>query len=81
MAFSSPYDQTSDKYGNKLFGPKDYVPIFKKFGVTAVVRLNNKTYEQSGFTQNDINHHDLFFTDGTAPTLEIVDRFLDIAEK
>jgi hypothetical protein len=40
-----------------LFSPKDYVPIFKKLGVTAVVRLNNKTYESSGFTNNGIKHN------------------------
>ncbi len=61
---------------NKLFAPKDYVPIFKKLGVTMVIRLNNKTYEASGFTNNGIKHHDLFFTDGTAPSLQIVDKFL-----
>ena len=45
-----------------------------------VIRLNNKTYEASGFTNNGIKQHDLFFTDGTAPSLSIVDQFLDIVE-
>ena len=54
---------------NKLFSPKDYIPIFKKLGVTMVIRLNNKTYEASGFTNNGIKHQDLFFTDGTAPSI------------
>lgn len=52
---------------NKLFSPKDYVPIFKKLGVTMVIRLNNKTYDASGFTKNGIKHHDMIFPDGTAP--------------
>ena len=81
VGFSSPYDQTHDKYGNKLFSPKDYVPIFKKLGVTAVIRLNNKTYDAAGFTKNGVKHHDLFFTDGTAPNIQIVDQFLDIVEE
>lgn len=63
-----------------MFTPKDYVPIFKKLGVTMVIRLNNKTYDAAGFTNNGIKHHDLFFTDGTAPSLPIVDQFLDIVE-
>jgi cell division cycle 14 len=46
-----------------------------------VLRLNNKTYDAAGFTNNGIKHYDLFFTDGTAPSLEIVDKFLNIAEK
>lgn len=46
-----------------------------------VIRLNNKTYEADGFIKNGIKHHDLFFTDGTAPSLQIVEQFLSIAEK
>ena len=37
IAFSGPLNVT-DKYGS--FTPDDYVPIFKKFGVNLVVRLN-----------------------------------------
>lgn len=46
-----------------------------------VIRLNNKTYEADGFTKNGIKHQDMCFTDGTAPSLEIVNNFLDIVEK
>lgn len=45
-----------------------------------VIRLNNKTYEASGFTNNGIKQQDMFFTDGTAPSIEIVNKFLDIVE-
>ena len=37
ISFSGPLNVT-DKYGS--FTPEDYVPIFKKMGVTMVVRLN-----------------------------------------
>ena len=37
-----------------------------------VIRLNNKTYDAAGFTKEGIKHHDLYFTDGTAPSIEIV---------
>lgn len=47
------------------------MPIFKKLGVTMVIRLNNATYEAKGFTNNGIKHHDLFFTDGTPPPPDI----------
>jgi cell division cycle 14 len=46
-----------------------------------VIRLNNKTYDSIGFINNGIKHHDLFFTDGTAPSLPIVEQFLDLVEK
>jgi cell division cycle 14 len=55
-----------------LFTPKDYVPIFKKLGVTAVVRLNNQTYNSAQFKEAGIRHHELYFTDGTCPPKEIV---------
>ena len=67
VAFSSPYDQKTDKYGNRIYTPQDYVPIFKKLGVKVVIRLNNKTYDPSDFIKGNIKHHDLIFTDGTAP--------------
>lgn len=41
-----------------------------------VIRLNNKTYDASGFINNGIKHHDLIFTDGTAPDPAVVDKFL-----
>lgn len=43
VAFSGPLNVT-DKYGS--FTPEDYVPIFKKMGVTLVVRLNKPQYER-----------------------------------
>jgi cell division cycle 14 len=46
-----------------------------------VIRLNNKTYQANDFVKAGIKHEDLFFTDGTAPPADIVDKFLDIVEK
>jgi cell division cycle 14 len=65
---------------NRTFTPSDYVPTFKKLGVTTVVRLNNKTYESEDFKKKGICHHDLYFPDGSVPSLEIVHKFIDIAE-
>lgn len=48
--------------------------------VTAVVRLNYKEYDENVFKQNGIAHYNLYFDDGTAPPLNIVDKFLKIAE-
>lgn len=57
------------------------MPIFKKLGVTSVVRLNNHTYNANDFKEQNIKHIDLFFTDGTCPPKEIVDKFLALAEE
>ena len=66
--------------GVKLFTPEDYIPIFSKFEVGTVVRLNKKEYDRTIFTQANIKHYDLYFMDGSAPSESILRRFLDIAE-
>ena len=54
---------------DRTFTPHDYAPIFKKLGVKAVVRLNNKTYDANDFIKNNINHKELYFPDGSVPSL------------
>jgi cell division cycle 14 len=80
IAFSGPSDAPRDAEGYRRFTPEDYVPIFKKFGVTNVVRLNNKQYEGERFKKNGIKHTDLYFLDGSCPSDEIIENFLRICE-
>jgi len=61
--------------GYTTHAPEAYLPYFKRSGVTAVVRLNNKLYEASRFTSAGIAHFDLFFADGGTPTDDIVQRW------
>jgi cell division cycle 14 len=63
-----------------MWTPKEYVPVFKKLGVTTVIRLNNKTYDENIFKKAGIAHHDLFFVDGSCPPPEIAATFLEITE-
>jgi cell division cycle 14 len=81
MAFSGPSDKPKDPDGYRRFTPEDYVPIFKKFGVTMVIRLNNKQYDEERFKKNGIKHTDLYFLDGSTPSDEIIERFLKICEQ
>jgi cell division cycle 14 len=46
LAFSGPSSKSTDPEGYKTFTPEDYVPIFKKKGVTMVMRLNKKQYDK-----------------------------------
>lgn len=55
-----------------MFTPNDYIPIFKKLGVTTVVRLNNKTYDSNDFIKKGIKHKDLYFPDGSVPPMDLV---------
>ncbi|KAA6370976.1 MAG: putative Dual specificity protein phosphatase CDC14A, partial [Streblomastix strix] len=58
---------------------KDTSTIFD-WGITAVVRLNNKLYDRMKFVNNGIQHYELYFDDGSVPSWELVQKFLSIAE-
>jgi cell division cycle 14 len=66
VAFSTPVDGAQP--GDLNFSPDYYVPIFKKLGVTMVIRLNTKEYDAEKFVKKGIKHLDMFFNDGTCPT-------------
>ncbi len=81
LAFSSPSNTQYDQDGYRTFTPEDYSPIFKKLGIGLVVRLNKETYDAKKFLRSGIKHMDLFFPDGSVPKQEIIDTFLEAAEK
>lgn len=60
---------------------EDYVPIFRRLGITCVIRFNKKCYDRRRFTESGIKHFDLFYEDGGNPTEEILQRFLRICEE
>lgn len=67
---------------NKLrtYTPEDYVPVFKKFNITLVIRLNKPQYDARAFEQGGIKHMELYFLDGSTPSKEIVDKFINVVE-
>lgn len=77
LAFSGPASSKVDIYS---FTPEDYISLFKKWGVSAVVRFNKKAYDRRRFTDAGINHYDLYFVDGGLPSDAILKKFLDICE-
>lgn len=64
----------------RTYTPEDYIPIFRKFNITLVIRLNKPQYEARVFEAAGIRHLDLYFIDGSTPSREIVDKFLNIVE-
>jgi cell division cycle 14 len=64
-----------------LHTPETYFKYFQHCNVTTVVRLNKKRYNASSFIEAGFNHKDLFFVDGSSPTLTIVKQFLKISEE
>ena len=81
LAFSSPSSKEYDEEGYRTYTPQDYCPIFKEMGINLVVRLNKPSYDKKIFEKNGINHRDLYFLDGSTPSDEIVEHFLDLVEK
>ena len=81
LAFSGPHGTRSYANGYSLFTPEDYISYFKTNNIQAVIRLNKKMYDKRQFTSHGLSHHDLFFVDGSNPSITIVDSFLDICEQ
>jgi len=61
--------------------PEDYVPYFKKRNVTLVVRLNKSSYDGRKFSNNGIEHMELYFVDGSNPPDHILAKFLTKCEE
>ena len=80
LAFASPSPTTIEHDEFKSWTPENYASLFHRLGITAVVRLNNQTYDSSRFTNLGIRHYDLYFLDGSTPSEEIIQQFLTIAE-
>ena len=66
--------------GYPLHAPEAYLQYFRRHRVTDVVRLNRKLYDGRRFEEAGLQHHDLYFLDGTTPSDIITRRFLHICE-
>ena len=78
MAFSCPALTARDEEGWKQCTPENYVPLFKKWGITAVVRLNQKTYDGERFRRNGVKLYELHFSDGGCPSDYLIQKFFEI---
>ena len=85
VAFKGPVDLGGDLYrddkrGLRSFSPEFYAGVFKDYGVTAVVRLNEPRYDGQRFVESGMVFHDLEFDDCTAPPATIADEFVRLAD-
>ena len=78
-AFPGPTTSAYEIRFQRRFSPMHYVPLFKKLRVSCVVRLNEKCYPPTSFTQHGLHHIDLPFPDGSAPPFAVAKSFLDLA--
>lgn len=79
LAFASPYS-TNNIQGFHVCTPTDIVPKFKELGITHIIRLNNKTYDEKIFVNAGLIHSELYFPDGTNPPPDILNKFLNIID-
>jgi cell division cycle 14 len=73
IAFAGPHathEMTPGGYHSLC--PDDYIPYFKRKNVTLVVRLNKKYYDAKRFTNQGIDHVDMYFIDGSNPPEHIL---------
>jgi protein-tyrosine phosphatase len=81
VAFAGPHRTRQGQDGYPQLTPEDYFPIWKKYNVSTIVRLNRKMYDAHKFVDAGFKHYDLFFIDGTTPSREILDSFIHLAEQ
>ncbi|GMI14541.1 hypothetical protein TrVE_jg10519 [Triparma verrucosa] len=81
MAFSGPQTKRKEiSPGVYTKSIEEFPALFKKYGVTGVIRFNKKLYDRQVLIRNGINHYDLYYEDGGNPTEEIAQKFLKICE-
>ncbi|PLW22882.1 hypothetical protein PCASD_17810 [Puccinia coronata f. sp. avenae] len=78
IAFASPVESANGRIG-KAF--KLIMDQFERVGVKLVIRLNKKLYDETRFTKRGIAHREMYFDDGTNPTMEMVREFITISER
>jgi cell division cycle 14 len=85
VAFKGPRDLDGSPYedragGSRIFCPKYIASLLHDMDVPAVIRLNAAEYDRAAFLQTGLRHHDLYYEDCTAPSRELVAKFLRILD-
>eukprot|EP01067_Filipodium_phascolosomae_P006244 Filipodium_phascolosomae@DN4506_c0_g1_i1.p1 len=80
LAFSGPSATPEDQFGYRTFTVEDYARDFRQWGVSLVIRLNHPQYDRKKFCNQGIAHLDLYFKDGSVPSWDIIQRFLQETE-
>lgn len=75
LAFSSPVSGLKSNQCH-LLEPEAYISLFKEWNVKLVIRLNKQLYDKKVFEKAEIKVLDLYFPDGSTPSLLIIRKFL-----
>jgi len=80
LAFMGPSGKSYDKNGSRLHTPDDYSKLFNALNVEWVIRLNKPTYDKNRFERFGFKVDDLYFIDGSTPSIEIINDFIEFME-
>jgi cell division cycle 14 len=80
IAFNCPASENKAQNGLKPLTPEGYSALFSSLGVSTIIRLNKKTYDCERFKSNGFNFYDLYFIDGSVPSIQILRNFIKICE-
>lgn len=78
LAFASPWTEKEVSEGYSVCVVSDMIDLLKEMGITHVIRLNEKVYDETEFKNAGFKHTDLYFPDGTAPPVTVKDAWLRI---
>lgn len=82
LAFAGPHDvRTTTPEGYHTTAVDDVIPYFRARGISAVIRLNKRYYNERRFMAAGIDHHDMYYLDGSNPPEPILQRFLATCEQ
>lgn len=56
------------------------IPIFKKIGIKAIIRLNESLYDVRVFEKHGIRVFDMEFPDGSCPDSSVISEFTKIVK-
>ena len=77
----STFYSKSPLSGNiNVLTPETSITILKSLNITLIIRLNEQFYNSEILINSGFKHEELFFEDGSTPTQEITNKFLDLVK-
>uniref|UniRef100_A0A0M3IWQ8 protein-tyrosine-phosphatase n=2 Tax=Ascaris lumbricoides TaxID=6252 RepID=A0A0M3IWQ8_ASCLU len=80
LSFCGPHNKSIVENGYPYHAPEVYFDYFRRHNVSTIIRLNKRMYDAKRFVDAGFDHIDLFFVDGSTPSDEIVQRFINVID-
>lgn len=80
LSFCGPHNKSAVENEYVHHSPEVYFEYFKDHGITTIIRLNKRMYDAKRFTKAGFDHIDLFFMDGSTPSDDIIEKFINVVD-